>query len=129
MPNTDIDNVLAAAAALDIAEVQLFRKAYRKWFGERIREETLDRYFVAYMFAGVVPHWVRDYARQVLENAERHSLDPVKFGVFPVLRRRTRFGVGMVVLQFAVLALLVLITDWTLRQLPSFRGCLLPPCY
>ncbi|MDH3452467.1 MAG: hypothetical protein OEN20_08600 [Gammaproteobacteria bacterium] len=129
MPRTDIDNVLAAAAALDIAEVQLFREAYRKWFGDRIGEETLDRYFVAYMFAGVVPHWVRDYARQVLDNAARHRLDPVKFGVFPVLRRRPRFGLGMVLLQFAVLMLLVLIADWTLHQLPDYQGCLLPPCY
>ena len=66
MANTDIDDVLSASAALDIAEVQLFRKAYRKWFGSRIDENLLERHFVAYMFAGVVPHWARDYARQVL---------------------------------------------------------------
>ena len=129
MAKTDIDNVLAAAALLDIAEVQLFRKAYRKWFGARIDEDRLDRCFVAYMFAGVVPHWVRDYARQVLDNAARHRLDPVKFGVLPVLRRRPRFGLGMLLLQFVVLAALVLITHWTLEHLPAFQGCLLPPCY
>lgn len=129
MTKTDIDNVLAAAAVLDIAEVQLFRKAYHKWFGSRIGEESLDRYFVAYMFAGVVPHWVRDYARQVLDNAARHRLDPVKFGVVPVLRRRARFGMGMVLLQIAVIALLVVITHWTVRQFPALQGCLLPPCY
>ncbi len=129
MAKTDIEDVLAAAAALDIAEVTLFRKAYRKWFGARIGEEALDKYFVAYMFAGVVPHWVRDYARQVLDNAEQHTLDPVKFGVLPVLRRRPRFGLGMLLLQFAVFVLLVLITDWTLRQIPNFQSCLLPPCY
>ena len=129
MANTDIDNVLAAAAALDIAEVQLFRKAYRKWFGSRVDEDLLDRHFVAYMFAGVVPHWARDYARQVLDHAAHHRLDPVKFGVLPVLRRRTRFGLGMLLLLFAVIALLVLIADWTLRQLPGFQSCLLPPCY
>lgn len=129
MAKTDIEDVLAAAAALDIAEVQLFREAYRKWFGAGIGEEALDRYFVAYMFAGVVPHWVRDYARQVLHNAANHRLDPVKFGILPVLRRRVRFGFGMLLLQFAVLVLLVVVTDWTLRLLPAFKGCLLPPCY
>ncbi len=129
MANTDIEDVLSAAATLDIAEVQLFREAYRKWFGARIGEDALDRCFVAYMFAGVVPHWVRDYARQVLQHAADHRLDPVKFGILPVLRRRARFGVGMLVLQFAVLVLLVVITDWTLRRLPDFQGCLLPPCY
>ena len=129
MAKTDIDDVLAAAAILDIAEVQLFRAAYRKWFGSPVGEDALDRYFVAYMFAGVVPHWVRDYARQVLDNAKRHRLDPVKFGVLPVLRRRPRFGLGMVLLQFALIVLLVLIADWTLRQIPGFQSCLLPPCY
>lgn len=129
MAKTDIENVLSAAAALDIAEVQLFRKAYRMWFGQHISEETLNRYFVAYMFAGAVPHWVRDYARQVLDSAQRQRLDPVKFGVLPELRRRARFGLGMLVLQFLVLALLVLIADWTMRKLPTFEGCLLPPCY
>ena len=129
MGNTDIDDVLAAAAALDIAEVQLFRNAYRKWFGSHIDENLLERHFVAYMFAGVVPHWARDYARQVLNSAEHHRLDPVKFGVLPVLRRRTRFGWGMLLLQFAVIALLVLLADWTLGRLPGFQSCLLPPCY
>jgi hypothetical protein len=129
MAKTDIDNVLAAAALLDIAEVQVFRKAYRKWFGSRIGEDVLDRYFVAYMFAGVVPHWVRDYARQVLDNAARHRLDPVKFGVLPVLRRRARLGLGMLLLQFVAIALLVLLTHWTVQHFPSFQGCMFPPCY
>lgn len=129
MAGSDIDNVLAASAVLDISEVQLFREAYRKWFGAHIGEHTLDRHFVAYMFAGVVPHWVRDYARQVLDNAERHQLDPVKFGVLPVLRRRVRFGWSMLALPFVVIGLLVLLADWTLRQMPNFQSCLLPPCY
>jgi len=128
-PHSDIEQVLEAAAVLDIAEVQLFREAYGIWFGRRVDEPTLDRHFVAYMFAGVVPHWVRDYARRVLSEAGRHELDPVKFGVLPNLRRRPRIGLGVLAAQLALFVVLVLVANWSLQFVPGLRSCLLPPCY
>lgn len=129
MAGTDIDRVLEAAALLDIAEVQLFRQAYRHWFGRHIDEVRLDRVFCAYMFVGAVPYWVRDYSRQVLEQAARHRLDPVKFGVVPRLVRRSALGLWMLLAPFAVLAVLVWLADWALRALPGAPSCLFPPCY
>ena len=126
---TDIEDVLSASAALDISEVELFREAYRKWFGEPLSERRLDRHFVAYMFAGVVPHWVRDYSRQVVQSAQEHRLDPVRFGVLPKLRRHYRKGFTLLLLPALILLVLVLTSHWTLQYIPQWRGCLLPPCY
>ena len=55
MAKTDIEEVLAAAAVLDIAEVQLFRKAYRKWFGSRIGEDLLDKHWLDGLYVSIVP--------------------------------------------------------------------------
>lgn len=125
----DVDTVARAAAHLDIAEVALFGKAYRKWYGRSIDELVLDRHFVRFMFAGVVPHWVRAYARQVLEDVRRDRLQPGRFGVVPVPRRQIRLGVCMLLMAVLVFALLLALAHGSLEFLPASTDCVLPPCY
>ena len=55
-----------AAACLEVAEIRLFRNAYRHWYGEDPSDRQLDRIFCAYLFCGTIPFWVADYTRRIL---------------------------------------------------------------
>ena len=56
--------VIDAAQALRIREYDLFRAAFRRWWGREADTKALERVFVAYMFHQVVPPWVRHFCRQ-----------------------------------------------------------------
>ena len=53
----------------------------------------------------------------MLEHASQHRLNPITFGVLPVIQRRVRFGLGALMLMALIFTMLVLVTHWTLRWL------------
>jgi hypothetical protein len=126
---TDIQTILEASAVLDIAEYKLFVEAYKKWYGRKPENTRIERLYLAYMFNGVVPPFARDYARQVLEEAGRHELDPIRFGITPKLGRRAKFGLGMAALNVALVTALIYLADHATRLIAGLKGCMLPPCY
>ena len=75
--------VLGVSSLLQITEFRLFELAYERWFGARASAERLEKHFCAYMFGAVVPIWVRQYCRDVLDRDRSGRLDPRDFGVFP----------------------------------------------
>ena len=79
----DVHNVLDAAAVLQVSEFCLFQLAYRHWHGSEASERSMERYFVPYMFRSVVPFWVRQLCRRVLQASADGTLDPVDFGIEP----------------------------------------------
>ena len=116
----DVHAVIEAASDLDISEFQVFTNAYERWFGHSADEQQVERYYLGYMFRGKVPHWVREYARQVASSSARHRLDPVEFGIELVTRRRVKVGVAMFAIAFASIAILVTVAEYTsTRQLQS----------
>lgn len=72
--------VLDAAEALGVREFDLFRLAYRHWYGREADEKRLERYFAPYMFHQVAPPWVRHMCREVLARAAEGRLDANAFG-------------------------------------------------
>ena len=119
----DVLLVLQASSDLDIPEFALFVKAYEQWFGHAAEEPQVERYYLGYMFAGRVPHWVRDYCRQVVSSSRSHQLDPVRFGVLPNLTRRVRTGLTLLLLAFGLLAALITVAEltvgWQKRQISA----------
>lgn len=105
------DQVLIAAAMLDIGEHELFAHAYKHWHGRKASDAELERAFLAYMFLGRVPHWVRGYCRQILNQAARNDLDPISFGVLPRLKRRVKLGLLLLLVVNAVFWGLVLLAE------------------
>ncbi len=79
----DVRNVLDAAALLEVSEFCLFQLAYRHWHGSDTSERLIERHFVLYMFRSVVPFWVRQLCRRVLQASADGTFDPVDFGVEP----------------------------------------------
>ena len=127
--DSDVDRVLRASAVLDIAEVDLFSRAYLRWYGRAASAEDLERLFVAYMFADRVPIFVRDYARRVL-NAETDRREmPAELHPPAPSGRRTGFGIAMLLLQLVILLGLVGLAEFSLSGSGPFPACILPPCY
>jgi len=111
----DQRDILAASATLEVTEYRLFELAYTRWFGESPTGDKIENFFVAYMFQQVVPFWVRQYCRDVLEKDELGELNPVDFGVHPrpesvtMVRRGIRFLclITFVVVAMHLIAILV----------------------
>ena len=77
----DVRNVLDTAAVLQVTEFNLFRIAYRHWHGCDASERSIEQFFVPYMFRSIVPYWVRQLCRHVLQADAEGTLDPAEFGI------------------------------------------------
>ncbi|NIR32109.1 MAG: hypothetical protein GWN84_22960 [Gammaproteobacteria bacterium] len=62
----DTKAILLTAERLGMSEFEVFSAAYRAWFHERAATASLERYFVAYLFNGRAPFWVRHFTRSTL---------------------------------------------------------------
>lgn len=60
-----------AAEANGVSEYELFQLAYRAWYGSEPEEQRLEKIFVAYLFTGRMPAWVRDLAQRSATGDER----------------------------------------------------------
>ena len=107
----DAQQALTATALLDITEFQLFQLAWQRWYGEPVSEKKIERWFIPYMFDGIVPIWVRQFAQP------------------PVTRGTAKFGRIVLVLLFAIVALLVWRAEIAATLLGNITGCYFPPCY
>ena len=129
---TDIVAVLDASAALEVTEFKLFELAFEDWYGRKAREEVIEKYFAAYMFANRIPSWVRYFARKIIDLHARGHLDPKSFGVWRRLPS-ARMMLFAKVYTAALLIVFVLLT-MSVYSLPEeiisvFRQCYFPPCY
>lgn len=110
----DLRLVSEAAAALRLREFDFFRAAWQCWFGDAPDDKVMERVFVAYLFHQRVPHWVRQFARRVIQDREAGFLDPERLGVGDYPRQKplaqpgegyvTSFYVAAVVISVILLA-------------------------
>lgn len=126
----DIADVLEISAILEIREYDLFGLAYYWWFGRPSPEKVLESHFARYMFNRIVPLWVRQYSRMVLELQEKGNLDREALGVDRLpdaTPESVRAGVRYAVILVSTLCLLVLIAEFAFKYLKL--PCFFPPCY
>ncbi len=76
----DLRLVSDAASILHLREFDLFRAAWQSWFGRTPDDKAVERVFVAYLSRQRVPHWVRHFARRVIQDGEAGILDPRLLG-------------------------------------------------
>lgn len=127
----DVLGVLDAASQLDATEFDVFRGAYREWFGREPADPEIEPYFAHYMYSETAPHWVRSYTRRVRETAARRTIDPREFGIQPAPVpdsevRRGRIYIAVVGVFLLVIFLAITRDD---ALLAVMRNCILPPCY
>ena len=77
----DIGDVLEISAFLEIREYDYFSLAYRWWFGRVPDSAVLESHFARYMFNRIVPHWVRQYSRMILNLQNEGRLDREDLGI------------------------------------------------
>ena len=78
--SSDIGDIVNAAEALGISEYDFFCLAYHRWSGHEPVEKELEETFVSYMFHQTIPHWVRQFTRDVNTQAAAGTLDVAQFG-------------------------------------------------
>ncbi len=127
-PSEDASLVLDAAALLDVREFDFFSLAYDWWFGTRAEIKALERAFVPYMYRGIVPLWVRQYAREVMIEARSVQPDFLRLGLAEVRKavsppRHGRLIVALTVVVFALLyaGLLDTVANWSDEATPDPR--------
>jgi hypothetical protein len=127
---TDVLAVIKSSALLGISEFRLFQLAYRSWHGTDVSDETIEAYFIPYMFREEVPHWVRHFTRTVLDREQAGCLDPSQFGVagktptpWDVVRGHL-YVLGLMAILAGLLMFAAVSAEWI--DLPH---CYFPPCY
>ena len=76
---TDCQQVFKASAWLGVSEFQVFCNAWQDWYNEKPTEKRIEPYFVNFLGQDIVPFWVRNYVRIILnrkdlQNNERRRL-------------------------------------------------------
>jgi hypothetical protein len=115
---------------LHVSELEVFRLAYRNWFGRPANDGEIDSCFSHYIDDSEVPMWVRDFTRRVRKLNEEGRLDVRRFGVEPAppTSHWMAFLGGMAFAgMLMVLILLVYLAIKAQETVPA--GCQLPPCY
>src|SRR5919106_6993873 len=129
--SADVADVLEASALLQVTEFELFRIAWRRWYGRTIADRDLEHYYLPYMFRSQVPPWVRQLARQVIAEAEASRLDPASYGIVPRQLTMDMYNRGLRYCLWIAMILGTLLTGAaTVAELsPWYQSCYLPPCY
>jgi hypothetical protein len=67
---TDTQKVYKASAWLGVSEFQIFCNAWQEWYNEKPSEKRIEPYFVNFLGEDVVPFWVRNYVRIILNRQD-----------------------------------------------------------
>ena len=100
--------VARAANILEIGEFQILQIAYYEWFGEEMPEAMTDHIFRTFMMQSQVPHWAKHFARQIIDEEQKgtlderspyyHRYDSDYYRALPLGARRLAIAVGVIVL-------------------------------
>lgn len=85
----DADLVNAARALLGVLDFEFFRLAWNDWHGGEADDRELEPGFVTFLFREQAPSYVRRFARRVLDDEARGTLDPVALGIGESVKRAT----------------------------------------
>ena len=67
--------VIHAANLLQVGEFQLIQLAYKTWYKEDLPEEKINKIFGQYMYSGIIPIWVKYYAKDILKLDNANALN------------------------------------------------------
>jgi hypothetical protein len=67
---TDIQQIHMASAWLGVSEFQVFCDAWQAWYDIKPSEKRIEPYFVDFLGQDVVPFWVRNYVRPIVDGKD-----------------------------------------------------------
>ena len=71
----DTRDIELTASVHQVTKFRIFELAYAEWHGAPASEAVIEAYFVAYLFDGEVPCWVRAYTRKTLRLCQDAGLE------------------------------------------------------
>jgi len=134
LDNIEANMVAEAANRLGVGEFQFFRLAHEQWHARIVPPESLEPAFMDYMLADKVPHYVRHFARSVIDQSDRGLLDPEaahfhRFDRGTERRAGSLGGAATVALVLLFTALFLGLTIYTYEpRMPPGERCNYPPC-
>lgn len=87
-------DLLEAAALLQITEFKVFELAYKEWYGVVPKPRVIEVHFRNYMFNQLIPGWVANFCRRVVEMEQAGTLEPRDFGIYQRLPSRRMRLIG-----------------------------------
>lgn len=105
-------SVAFASSLLQISEFRFFHIAHIEWFGNDIPDRRMESFFCEYLFTGIIPFWVRNLSRKVLNLHKEGSLQPADFGIrrhvpTPEMRTKGKWIIIMLLMLVAVFCFLI----------------------
>ncbi len=105
-------SVAYASALLQISEFRFFHLAHIEWFGNDIPDRRMESFFCEYLFTGIIPYWVRNLSRKVLNLHKQGVLRPADFGIkrqipTPEMRTKGKWIAVMLLVLVAVFCFLI----------------------
>ena len=97
----DARMVMWCADMLEKSEFEVFEMAYQAWYRETPDTTRLERIFVAYMFSGVAPFWVRQFTRSTARALGDAPLDD-DTEVWAYVVRCSRAAASTIAVTFAL---------------------------
>ncbi len=76
---TSPKTVVIVSNVLTVSEFEVFRIAYRQWFGVEAADQDLHQSFTRYIFSRQMPHWVRHFCATILSLHRSGSLEAHEF--------------------------------------------------
>lgn len=118
--DNDAHAVCTAASLLGTSEYHLFQVAHMEWFGSPATESALERLFSQYIDTNIVPFWMRDFVRSIIDKHRSGDLDAAAYGLAPrrlpatntAQERSMLFVFAGAMLLFSILIFSI---DWTTR--------------
>ncbi len=78
---TDCQQVFKASAWLGISEFQVFCNAWQAWYNEKPQEKRIESYFVDFLGKDIVPFWVRNYVRIIINRKDLHEKEKRRLAI------------------------------------------------
>ena len=125
----DVWHVLRTAALLNVPEFRVFEIAYTRWFGESGTENTIEEFYLPYMFSDVVPACVRHFCDQVLDDDHAGTLNPRDYGIEErkATAKQKNRGYEFLIVAVASLTIIILLSELAAQSMKL--QCMFPPCY
>ncbi len=79
----DVEAVQFVANLLEISEYRVFHLAYENWFSKKLSNQSMDFSFNKYLKSDIIPFWVWNFVKSVLDKYQEHNLDPMEYGIEP----------------------------------------------
>ena len=128
--SADVRGVVSAASVLRVSEFEVFRLAYREWFGRLAVDGEIDAIFGRYVAQAIVPMWVRDFTRKIVRLSEQGRLNVSEFGIqLPSAASPWMMFVGGMAFVFIVMIITLLVYLAIQAEEKMALGCQFPPCY